>query len=353
MPGAVLQPKPSWILLTEQEPLVYEKELLTEGKIHRKMPNGKIGVLTFTKEFLDNVLNNFLQMQENGVKVPVYLRHVLKEENRLGTVLDLTVRPNAKGKQALFMKVEWANEEAKKVGLANDVSIGLLEEYMDPKGAHYTWAMDHVACTARPNVPGLEGYVAVAASLDDSNPYGDINVEELIQLLGLEVSEDMTPEAKLQAIMGAVKELKTKASGDPNPQMTDPAVDPNAPTVPDPNASPAKPQKVTVQFSEDTVPGQFVKQGMRARRVELQNLLQDGKISANVHTQLVNKFCNEKSIRLSFVNDDTSFEDTVELLASNEAMSRSSSGEEWRLSQDDKDANLLMDAMEEYKQGAF
>lgn len=334
----------NWILLTSDEPLTYEKELIYERSIYRKLPSGKIAKLDFSEKFLKHILDNFLEMQEGGVKVPIYLRHIPREENRLGTVVDLTLKKNSKGKPALFLKAEFSDEKAKAQALKSDVSIGLVEEYLDGNGNEYKWAMDHVAVTDRPNVPGLEGYAAIAASLD-SNFIGDIDMEELLAALELELDPAMSDEDKLKAMVQRIEDLK-KASkksegddagdgGDPPSQMSGGQSLPNG----DSSSGSGAPSKVTVQFS---APDTLVNQGLRVRRGLLQALLEDGKINPAMNKDLTEKHCTEKAVRLSLEQNDASFDNLVDVLEMNSASQPAKQGDEIRLSSDSlNDVDML------------
>ncbi len=137
----------------------YRKELVHLGR-YRHPESGK--AFDVTAKSLTDWEREFGRMKANGVKVPVVLTHAGAQDpdkNR-GWLQDVFVEGGA-----LIGMLDLIGEDADRLAATTDVSIHSPQSFVDGKGNAYSWPILHVALCTDPLVPGLSGFVAVAASL--------------------------------------------------------------------------------------------------------------------------------------------------------------------------------------------
>ena len=114
---------------------------------------------------LDTFVASFGKMKAAGVKVPLPAGHTTKAEANQGWVEDIFREGDS-----LVATIEAVGQDAIAMAARNDVSIGATKDFVDGKGNAYPWAITHVALTPVPVVPGMSGFVQIAASQDGGEP---------------------------------------------------------------------------------------------------------------------------------------------------------------------------------------
>jgi hypothetical protein len=133
----------------------YTKQLIRVGEYHI---DGR--VLRVTPDTLRHWEATFSRMKTNGVKVPLPEGHTDAPGKNRGWVHGMWVEDDA-----LVGEVEAVGADAINLAERSDVSICARRRFTDGKGNEYTWPILHVALTPTPVVPGLNGFVRVAASV--------------------------------------------------------------------------------------------------------------------------------------------------------------------------------------------
>lgn len=111
-------------------------------------------------EALDNWVAEFSRMKSVGVKVPVPTSHTTDPEANRGWVVDMFREGDS-----LFGVIDLVGEDAIKMAGRSDVSLYSPAHLDDGKGNTYKWPITHVALCTDPVIPGLDGFVPLAASL--------------------------------------------------------------------------------------------------------------------------------------------------------------------------------------------
>jgi hypothetical protein len=121
-----------------------------------------------TPQILDHLALSVDVQRQNSVEIPYAKQHKGWElaENRWGDIVGSSRKRNSKGKDALYLHVKFSDEEAKKVGLRSNVSVGVPPLSYDGLGRRYTNPLRHLAATSAPVVPGLDPWQAIAASFE-------------------------------------------------------------------------------------------------------------------------------------------------------------------------------------------
>ena len=133
----------------------FRKELIRTGS-YVKASEGLEFEVTATQ--LDKWALTFSQMKANGVKVPVPAGHTFDVEKNRGWVVDM-FRDGA----TLIGVIDLIGEAIALAG-TSDVSIYSPPELVDGHGNRYEWPITHVALCTDPVIPGLGGFVPIAAS---------------------------------------------------------------------------------------------------------------------------------------------------------------------------------------------
>lgn len=198
-----------WLQL--DAPLLFEKELLPVGKL-TKWVDGEKKILDadITRPFVDNIVTQFGRFRQAEIRVPIFKTHKEDPDNKRGQVRDLYVKPNSKGIDSLFGKIEFDNQAAADLGRANEVSVLVPPKFVDSKNNRYQWPLRHVAITSTPVLSGLDDWSGPVVLAYDSEYKGDDDVELKPLLLELSLEESGTPDEQLKLAMDAVKTLKSE-----------------------------------------------------------------------------------------------------------------------------------------------
>lgn len=202
---------------------------------------------TVDGDALDNWVAEFSRMKAGGVKVPVPAGHTTDPEANRGWVVDMF-----REGESLVGVIDLVGEDAIKMAGRSDVSLYSPAHLDDGKGNSYKWPITHVALCTDPVIPGLKGFVPLAASLGNKpvnvpvfTDHKEIPValkfDKLQKALGIEepLTEANAEKAivasftgvtqKVSDLMGEVKTLKAdlatakKATpGEPKPKDVDP-----------------------------------------------------------------------------------------------------------------------------------
>ncbi|KKN74309.1 hypothetical protein LCGC14_0392480 [marine sediment metagenome] len=105
------------------------------------------------------------KMISNGVAIPIPIsdnenHHEVTPQNTGGYVVGLE-----NDGESLYAICEMIGEDAIKAVARNDVSVFIEQGFKDGKKRSYGEAITHVALTPTPIVPGMDGFIKIAASL--------------------------------------------------------------------------------------------------------------------------------------------------------------------------------------------
>lgn len=136
-----------------------KKEIMRVG--HFQMGNGK--EFDVTKERLDHWAETFNTMERMRINVPACKDHICNAENTVGRVEEMGVENDS-----LYAVFEFPRESDAEMAKINDVSIATRDTLVTGVG-NFSDAIEHVAITPKPVVPGMSGY-SLVCSLGDMAP---------------------------------------------------------------------------------------------------------------------------------------------------------------------------------------
>ena len=288
-----------WTLASGDKPL-YQKELIYTGRFR----HGKTGPEFEVDELLlQHWVETFNRMRENGIGVPLPLKHTDDPEANRGEVVAMFVSTNNEGIPALFGQVLFRDDEAAKLAKTANVSIYSPPDFVDGKGNRYVRPVRHVALTDYPVIPKLQGFEAIAASF-----YNPEETEVTMPLLDLtkKLSIDCEAEDKAEAaIVAAFEERGTAiAKHDEIVAAKDEEIAGLKKRIP------SDPIKVVASHRS------MLKDN---RTMKLDKLVGE-KISPAVKDALLEIFCSDDQLNLvlSQENADDSFDKIVDALGKNE-----------------------------------
>lgn len=135
----------------------FTKQLIKAGTYHH--PQDK-WTLDMTRNRMERVVASTNRAIENGVAIPVPDGHSdLSAKNNHGWAKNFRVVDDA-----IVADVELIGDQADGLSQRADVSIFLDPDFRDGKGNSYGETITHVALTPTPVVPGLDGFIPVAAA---------------------------------------------------------------------------------------------------------------------------------------------------------------------------------------------
>jgi hypothetical protein len=146
---------------------------------------------------LDQWVETFHAMAADGERVTLPIRHTAgadPEANR-GFVHDLFREGDS-----LFGIIEAIGDDALKAVSRSDVSIYAEPEFKSGNGKTYPWAIQHVALTTKPVIPGLAGFEAIAASRDGKSHTLTLSLPSE----GASTMPDVTPEVAATTVTDEV-----------------------------------------------------------------------------------------------------------------------------------------------------
>jgi hypothetical protein len=155
------------------------KELIKAGHYVKESDGLEFDVTPAT---LEHWAATFARMRANGVNVPVPNGHTDDGAANRGWVRHLF-----RAGDSLYGVVDLVGEGIP-MAATNDVSIYAVPEFTDGHGNRYQWPILHVALCTDPVVPGLSGFLPIAAALD--SPPANAPVFQMQTLAGASMSTD-------------------------------------------------------------------------------------------------------------------------------------------------------------------
>lgn len=286
-----------WLQL--DAPLVYEKELLPVGKL-TKWIDGEKKVMDadISRSFIDNVVTQFDRFQKANIRVPLFKTHKEDPDNKRGQVRSLYVKPNSRGVDSLFSKIEFDNQAAADVGKRNEVSVLIPPKFRDSNDNRYQWPLRHVAITSTPVLSGLDDWNGPVVLAYENEYIGDDNVELKPLLSELSLDQSGTAEEQLSLAVGAIKDLKSQL--EVSHQQLALALENDGE------------EEITLSF-----PPVLMKQFRGSREAIISGLMlgPNPVLSPTLGKQIKDKYCNEDTLRLDLSQDkeETEFDRTIEL----------------------------------------
>lgn len=212
----------SWLQLDTTD-LIAEKEVLPVGRLTRWVGDDRQVLHADIKQpFIERVANQFKKFKEVGVRVPIFKTHREDPDNKRGEIIDAYVKPNKQGVPSLHVKAKFDNAEAMRLAFANEVSAMLPPKFVDGKNNTYEYPLRHVAITANPVIPGLDGWegpVVLSFSSEsglEPAPKGEPKVSKLVQTLmgklGITAPDGANEDACLQLALDKVDEVQSACS---------------------------------------------------------------------------------------------------------------------------------------------
>jgi hypothetical protein len=189
------------------------KELIKAGHYVKESDGLEFDVTPAT---LEHWAATFARMRANGLNVPVPNGHTHDGAANRGWVRHLF-----RAGDSLYGVVDLVGDGIP-MAATNDVSIYAVPEFTDGHGNRYQWPILHVALCTDPVVPGLSGFLPIAAALD--SPPANAPVFQMQTLAGASMSTDDAGgqasaadqisqgfnQAVLQALQNDDLDLKTK-----------------------------------------------------------------------------------------------------------------------------------------------
>lgn len=179
----------------------FRKELIRAGRYHKEADGLDFEV---TGHSLDHWAATFSAMDAAGVKVPVPSGHSNDPEDNRGWLVDAY-----RDGDALVGVIDLVGDSGIALAGTSDVSIYSPGEWTDGKGTTYKRPIRHVALCTDPVIPGLSGFVPIAASLGATPD----NVPVLTLSATHKESTSMDLK-KIQAALGIEQELTDENAGD-------------------------------------------------------------------------------------------------------------------------------------------
>lgn len=285
-------------LSSDNTGLTFEKELIYLGNFRKKTDTQDIS-FSVLDSTLEHWHNTVAAMLSNGVDVPVAIEHTTDPTKNAGQLVSTSIRPNAKGVNALYGVIKFVDTEKAKLAKSANVSVNIAKDKTDGLNRVYYSPITHVALTNYPVIPGLEPFAAISLSLTSGKPTMDLRA--LATKLGIQdsVPDDQLPDAVAAAIDALLKKL-AEANKEPDGDEKTP----KPPAV----AASAPPKVAPVQLS--------LVRDARTQRVN--SLVSSGKIVPAVATKLTAQYCTDAAIESAFAGKDDGFEGTIVALSLNE-----------------------------------
>lgn len=152
------------------ESCLFKKDLIKAGKfIH---PQYKKKKLEITKEHLKTLIKSFEEYTKNGGKIPIPLRHTDEPDRNTGWLQKLEL--SGETLHGVIAITEPDIAEKIKRETIRDVSISVLESFMDEYGNKYDAFLEHVALTTIPHIRSQGPFVELESgfmSLEDGEIY--------------------------------------------------------------------------------------------------------------------------------------------------------------------------------------
>ncbi len=182
---------------------VREKELIYVGEFETE-DGDKFSI---TEDRLKHWQKQVTDFDAKGIDIPLPVDHTVDPEKRRGKLLSAEVKPDSKGRSALFGKIEFRDQKA-----ADDFADTQVSIYSPPSERGYEWPITHVALTDYPVVTGMDGFKPIAASLVGAKKMTKpvaFSLASLVESLGLPVAGK--DDAELEVVLrGKITEMTTQ-----------------------------------------------------------------------------------------------------------------------------------------------
>lgn len=189
--------------------LTFDKELLPIGDAVRWIGDDREETeVRIRRDYLEQLVRDFDKFQEVGVRVPVFKGHKEDPDLERGLVKKVFIKPNEKGVDAGFVRVQFHSKEAAQQGTKVDVSAYCPPKFKDGRGNVYRFPLKHVALTSSPVLPGLSGFQPVVLAFEPDTKVPKMNdlIDEILTALEITAPEGSDEEAKLRLILQAIKD---------------------------------------------------------------------------------------------------------------------------------------------------
>jgi hypothetical protein len=304
------------VLVLDEQGLLFEKQHAYPGQF--SMPNGDSRVdFELTESDIKLIAEESQRYVANGNQCNLPTHHTEDVEANRGLVKKWYTKPDSKGRLGLFSLTEFRDAEAAKLAKTEQTSIYAPATTVDGTKKKYIRAVTHVALTGRPVIPGLDGFVAIAASLVTRKlipTKGEaMLLKDLANTLGLKLSEDVVAdETKAsQAIVASFKTIQEEADAKVKASALELS---EYKKLNPPKSDPIRVSKPQLDMLQEN------------RELKLSQLVEKGNILPCVKKSLEAIFCGQAALTLSLSEGhDDNFKAIVEALKENDAIKLSES----------------------------
>jgi len=183
--------------LSSVDDLLYEKQHAYVGQFYKSADDVEF-------EITEATIDHWIKTQDDliceGVEIPMPLEHENRDnpEMRRATAGAYNKKLDSKGRVSLFGQVKFRDRQAAKDLKESQTSIYAERELVTGKGNRYSIPITHVAFTDYPVLPGMDKFVAIAASLKATPVFSkssfekdtDMDLTALATTLGVELDEE-------------------------------------------------------------------------------------------------------------------------------------------------------------------
>ena len=272
-----------------EDGLRFKKEHAYPGKFRMKSSEGPVD-FEFTEDSLKVIAAETQRYVENGNKSNLPTHHTDDTEANRGHNVKWFTELDSKGRLGLFSEIEFRDAKSAELAKTAQTSLYLPPVYEDGAKNKYVRPALHVALTDRPVLPGLDGFVAIAASLVSNDGISkkelSMPIKDLVESIGLKLSEDaLTDETKIsEAIVASFTSERNKAEALSLELSEYKKLNP-------PKVDPVKVSKTQVAMLREN------------RELKLSQLVEAGKILPCVAEELKTVFCGEATLSLCLSED--------------------------------------------------
>lgn len=303
------------LLVLDEQGLLFEKQHAYVGQF--SMPVGESRVdFELTEPDIKLIADESQRYIDNGNQCNLPTHHTEASEANRGIVTKWLTKQDSKGRFGLFSHTKFRDAEAAKLAKTEQTSIYAPGTTVDGAKKKYIRAVTHVALTGRPVIPGLDGFVPIAASLVTSKtipPKGNtMLLKDLAKTVGLQLSEDIaSDDAKTsQAIVASFKNMEEQSA-----KAVALALELSEyKKLNPPKSDPIRVSKSQLEMLQEN------------RELKLSALVEKGNILPCVKESLEKIFCGQAALTLSLSEgQDDNFKAIIDALKDNDAIKLSES----------------------------
>jgi hypothetical protein len=153
------------VVQSRRDPLEFWKQVAYEGEFVKGDRRVRI-----SKSLMDHWHDTFAEMSAEGVQVPVPIEHTKDPERRRGTIKAFRRQLDSKGRDSLFARFAFRDEEAAKLAKTAGVSVYVPRQAQSSRTGR-TWQnpVEHVAITDYPVIADMEPFQAIVLSRLDAD----------------------------------------------------------------------------------------------------------------------------------------------------------------------------------------